>query len=150
MRRVTHPTGNVWLDISKKNDMHFIYAFFFENAGKVHVKVGQSTRPYKRLGEISNGSPFPVSEAVFCLAGSKGEARSFEERVRARLNDRRTRGEWYVFEKDQGKEFASIIRVAFAEATGRKLQWKGIDIEEFCKVQAAYAEKFHNRRIHAR
>lgn len=148
MRRLRQPTGNVWIDISKSNDMHFVYAFFFENGDKVHVKVGQSTKPYRRLSDIVCGCPFQVSQAVFCHAGSKSEARTFEERVKLRLSDRRTRGEWYVFDRDDGKEFSSIIKVVFAESTGRKLKWTPIDLEKFYREQAEAAKQFHNRKMH--
>lgn len=146
MRRIARPTGNLFLDISKRNDMHFIYAFFFENGDDVHVKIGQSTRPYRRLAEIVHGSPFPVSQAVYCHIGGKLLARSFEERVRHALKDRRTRGEWYVFDKVEGRAFSAIIQATFTKCTGRDLKWAVIDLDSFTSEQARAAEKFLGRR----
>lgn len=146
MRRVTRPTGNLLLDISKQNDMHFVYAFFFQNGDDVHVKVGESTKPYRRLADIVHGSPFPVSQAVFCHIGGKSLARSFEETIRAEMGDRRTRGEWYVFDKSEGKAFAAKVAEVYAKCSGRLLKWTVIDLEKFQLEQAQMSEKFAGRR----
>jgi hypothetical protein len=111
--------------------MHFVYAFFFENGYSIHVKVGESTKPYDRLKDITCGSPFHVAQAVFCHAGGKQVARKFEALVKRSLTEFRTRGEWYAFRKEDAGTFRACMAVAFAKATGRDLKWTKIDIDAF-------------------
>ena len=144
-----HPR-NIMMEISKRNDMHFVYAFFFQFGDNVHVKVGESTTPYRRLGDIVHGSPFPVTQAVFCHAGPKSVARAFEELVRHALAHARTRGEWYVFHRDAGAEFRAAIATAFAKATGRTLRWTKIDLVEFAAENAEASGRWHGREFHVK
>lgn len=146
MRRVNRPTGNLFLDIHKRNEMYFAYAFFFENGDDVHVKVGISTVPYRRLKDIIHGSPFPISQAVYCHAGSKSVGREFEERVRRAMSERRTRGEWYVFHRSEGPEFRAAIGIAFAKATGRILKWSKVDLDAVRMEGKIASSKWHGRR----
>lgn len=147
MKTIHRPTGNQYLDITKRNDMHFIYAFFFENGDDVHIKVGQSTTPYKRLSAIVNGSPFPVAQAVFSHCGSKSMAREFEEAVRRALGGRRTRGEWYVFARAEAPEFRAVMAATYAKTTGRQLKWSKIDLDAFTAQQAVASNRFHGRYL---
>lgn len=147
---ITRHARNVNFEISKRNDMHFVYAFFFENGDNVHVKVGETTTPYRRLATVAYGSPFPISQAVYCHAGSKSVARTFEETVRKALGYARTRGEWYVFRKDDGSAFRTAIAVAFAKSTGRILKWSKMDLDQFEKENAEAAAKWHGRTFHAK
>lgn len=123
--------GNKVLEISRANDMHFVYAFFFVNGESIHIKVGQSVSPYKRLQEILHGSPFPVQEAIFCHIGSKSMAYAFESYVRHALNHRRTRGEWYLFTKQDAAEFRSTVAEAYRGCSGRELKWSKVNMDEF-------------------
>ena len=125
--------------------MHFVYAFFFESGDDMHIKVGQSTTPYKRLQAITNGSPFPVTMAVYCHCGSKGLARSFERMVAYELRGLRTRGEWYVLPKTEGKIFRDVAMICFAKATGRSLKWQKIDLDAYRADQVAASTKWQGR-----
>lgn len=146
MRRLNRPTGNIFLDISKQNDMYFVYAFFFESGEDILVKIGISTVPYKRLKGVIHGSPFPISQAVYCHAGSRAVARQFEERVRHAMSGRRTRGEWYAFKPEEGKVFRAGIAVAFAKSVGKPLQWTKIDIESVMSEGREDASRWQRRR----
>lgn len=128
--------GNTLLGAQRLGEMHFIYAFFFENGADIHVKVGESTKPYERLKSICCGSPFQVAQAVFCHAGGKRVARKFESLVAQSLGDFRTRGEWYSFKKEDAVTFRGCIAVAFAKATGRSLKWTKVDMQEFARDMA--------------
>lgn len=141
MTKIYRPTGNRFLDITKQNDMYFIYAFFFENGDHVHIKIGQSTKPYIRLSSIVQGSPFPVTQAVYAHCGSKAIASSFEKGIKSALADRRTRGEWYVFQRSEASEFRIVMAHTFARCTGRQLKWVKIDMEKFGKDQLSGASK---------
>jgi hypothetical protein len=124
-------SGNAALDIHHLDEMHFIYAFFFENGDDIYVKVGESVKPYMRLEAIVSGSPFRVSQAVFCHAGGKSVARKFEALVKKALSSFRTRGEWYAFKKEDSATFRAGMAASFAKATGRTLKWTRIDMAEF-------------------
>lgn len=123
--------GNTAIEIHRLDEMHFIYAFFFENGDDIYVKVGESVKPYRRLEAVSAGSPFHVTQAVFCHAGSKSVARKFEALVKAELSGFRTRGEWYVFRKEQASVFRAVMAASFAKATGMRLKWTKVDIQKF-------------------
>lgn len=140
-----HPRGII-RDLSKAMDMHFVYAFFFEFGDNVHVKVGESRTPYKRMGQIAQHSPFPLSAAVFTHIGGFALARRFELRLMDRLADRRTRGEWYCFPKQDGKAFSQVIAVVYMECTGRKLKWTNVDLTEYRAEQLEAAKKWKGSR----
>lgn len=132
-------SGNRLLDISKTNDMYFVYAFFFENGDDIHVKVGISSKPFQRLKSIVQGSPFPVAQAVYTHAGSKSIAHSFEMFVKNAIPAKRTRGEWYMFSRKDGVAFRDIMATCYAKSTGRPLKWSKIDLDDFhqsCKDDA--------------
>lgn len=132
--------------LSKMTEMHFVYAFFFEYKGEVFVKVGQSAVPYKRLDAITHGCPFPLSQAVFVQIGGSSHAKSFELRMKRELEEYRTRGEWYCFDKSDGAKFNEAVREVYAKITGRRLVWSKVDIREYFERQAQAAEKWQGRR----
>lgn len=123
--------GNTALGVHRLDEMHFVYAFFFENGEDIYIKVGESVKPYERLKAVSVGTPFTVSQAVFCHAGGKRVARKFEALVREALTPFRTRGEWYCLRKENSELFRACMKASFAKATGRKLAWSKIDLAEF-------------------
>lgn len=109
--------------------MNAIYAAFFEFDGFVHIKVGRSITPYKRVLAISQGCPFELSKAAFCYVGSQAVAMSIESHVLERLSAYRTRGEWYRFRLDDGKLFSEQMKLAFTKVTGRQIKWTSLDVE---------------------
>lgn len=109
--------------------MHAIYAAFFDFRDVVFIKVGRSSKPYHRVMDVAGGCPHVLSAAVFAHAGSLGIAQSIEAFLQHALSEHRTRGEWFMFPKDEGSKFADAIGKAFAKATGRPLKWTKMDVE---------------------
>jgi len=140
-----HKRG-VLTDLSNAMDMHFIYAFFFEFGDNVHVKVGESRVPYKRMREIAQNCPFPLSAAVFSHIGGFQVARRFEMRVMHCLADRRTRGEWYCFPKADGKAFSAAMARVYMECTAKRLKWTNVDLTEYRAEQLEAAKKWKTGR----
>lgn len=132
--------------LSKMTEMLFVYAFFFEYGDEVFVKVGQSAKPHRRLGEVANGCPFPLSQAVYTQIGSASIAKSFELRMKVALARFRTRGEWYVFNKAQGGEFSVAANIVYMKVSARKLAWSEVDLQAYTEEQAAASRKWQNRR----
>lgn len=143
---MTKKPPGILQSLSKMTEMHFIYAFFFEYKDEVFVKIGQSAVPYKRLNAVSQGCPFPLSQAVFAQIGGESHAKTFELRMKNELSECRTRGEWYCMHKSEGARFNVAIRKVFMQITGRTLAWSKIDVEVYLERQAQAAEKWQNRR----
>jgi len=140
-RESRHPRG-VLNELSRSMEMHFVYAFFFEFGDNVHVKVGESRVPYKRMQEIAQGCPFPIAAAVFSHIGGFPLARRFEMRFMNTMNHRRTRGEWYCFPKEEGVEFRQAIARVYSECTARPLKWTSIELDEYRAEQLEAAKKW--------
>lgn len=107
--------------------MHGVYAAFFEFRDSVLIKIGRSSRPYRRLQQVTAGSPFELTQAVFCHVGGLAAASSIEARAAHKLAKYRTRGEWYLFDRSEGRIFNELFNVAYSEVTGRPLKWTKVD-----------------------
>lgn len=135
------------LELTKANDMHFVYSAFAEDGSIVYVKVGQSVKPFSRIKALLTGCPFEIKRAVFCHAGSKRVAEGIEASVKHQLGAFRTRGEWYKFQKDQGSAFSEGMKFCFKRITGRDLIWSPIDMSEVRRLgYEATCEKFGTRK----
>lgn len=110
--------------------MHAVYAAFFDFREFVFIKVGRSAKPYKRVMDVAMGCPLVLSAAVFAHVGDLGKAQSIEARCQSALAEHRSRGEWFVFPKDDGSKFASVMAEAFAKVTARPLRWNKMDVEK--------------------
>lgn len=138
---MTRHQRNLHHEISKKNDMHFVYMLFFEFGEHVIVKVGESMTPYRRAKEIACQAPFVLKQAVFAHAGVKSKALSFERMVKAAMRDHSTRGEWYAFRREDAADFRAKINYLYAKAVGYALQWTKIDMQELRADLAAWNAK---------
>lgn len=135
------------LDLTKANDMHFVYAAFAEDETWVYAKVGQSVKPFARIQNLITGCPFPLKKAVFCHAGSKKLAEGVEASVKHQLSAFRTRGEWYRFQRDQGSVFSTGVQVCFRRITGRDLIWTPMDVKEITRAgYEGISAKFRTKR----
>lgn len=78
---------------------HYVYlGFAEENGGRIHVKVGRSSSPYKRFLQICNTSPLPISLFRFVKIPHYEECKVAERLLHRIFKDFRTNGEWYVFD----------------------------------------------------
>ena len=126
-----------------KYDMHFVYAAFANFEDRVIVKVGRSMTPHSRITQVHVNSPFEIKQAVFAHIGSLKKANKFERLVQNRFANFRTRGEWYLFSRDQSSEFNDGIRQCFHEAACFRLKWTIMNIEA---MKAAILEKVKKYR----
>ena len=131
------------LDITKANDMQFVYCAFCEEGDDVYVKIGRSSKPFQRLGDISTYCPFVIKRAVYASVGSLSLAESIERLCMHELKQFRLRGEWYKFKKNQGKEFTSIFHAIYRRKTKRELRWTHVDMDLLRdSVRAAAAKAY--------
>lgn len=119
---------DIYREIQKRESMQFVYAAFFDDRGDVYVKLGRSGTPYKRILQVASTSPFQLSKAVFSCVGSVKLAESIESYAKHRMDDQRTRGEWYRFGKSDGQVFSLAMQIIYAKVTGRQLKWTVVDV----------------------
>lgn len=142
---------SVHYEVMKRCQLDFVYAAFFPiDNGRVLVKFGRSQRPYARVKQIAENSPYELKQAVFTQAGDKAISTAIEKAMFYRLSKFRTRGEWYEFGGDEGSMFALSIKEIFAKITGRQLKWSSIDVSALREEGRIAAAKFHGRILHER
>ena len=133
-------------DLRKANEMHAIYAAFFDLEDKVIVKVGRSAMPYRRIVEVASGCPFEISAAAFCHVGSLSKAQSIESYLQHDLAPYRTRGEWFMFPAKEGSIFSRAMISAHGKATGKPLKWAVVDTDAIQQEMLSAFKAWHGGR----
>lgn len=121
-----------------KVDGFCIYAAFAPiDDNFAYIKVGISTTPLARIYTIHCNNAEPIDAALWAHVGSKAAALSVEKRIHRQLAAYKTRGEWLRMKLDDPQQkqiFHATCRASFALATGRKIEWRKVTIEQVRKT----------------
>ena len=127
----------------------YLYALVAPAEGSLcHFKIGISTDPLKRFSSIQTGCPVPISEMIYVEMGLAEVARLAEKELHARFSERRTTGEWFIFDtaKPADKQaFNGTMREVMAHYLGSEWRWSRISAARVAEVarreQAAATRK---------
>ena len=136
-------------------DRWFLYTAFFDTGDYGVVKVGISRIPFKRLGQVHSGCPFPLEAAQFVAVGSGVIARRIERALQTSWTGRRLRGEWYRFDfadPHAKQAFHRGTRDCYAAHVGRLLEWTKVDVEKVIESvsQPTYDRNSYRQRTVSR
>lgn len=112
-------------------DAWFVYAALADTGRPVFlVKVGVSCLPLKRIAQVHMSSPHPITAAMWAMVGGKSEAMRAEARIKKAFSDRRTRGEWFEFDKTSQADkdrFNFTVRSMCASVAAFKPSWHRVE-----------------------
>lgn len=93
------------------------------------VKIGVSSTPYERYGQLLPGIPFD-SIMKYALVGFKSKTYKLESTLHKIFAGHHTRGEWFKFSMADKEEFHKTLMAAYTAVTKLPIQWKRILPEE--------------------
>lgn len=102
----------------------FVYAMICEEAQAIHIKIGMSIDPIKRLHAIRGSSALTPRVLATVAVPSKDMARRLESSLHFGLDRWRTSGEWFRFTKDDKSAFNAISAAVLASYSSPSMQLK--------------------------
>ena len=102
-----------------------VYIGHFPSPYGLHLKFGLSAAPVIRLWGVHCNSAFALESYSWAWVSDRKVAAAAERRVRDAYPEQRTRGEWFLFQRDKAAVDAEI-RAMLADLAPKftKLNWK--------------------------
>jgi Meiotically Up-regulated Gene 113 (MUG113) protein len=102
---IFHPNGRI--------RGSYVYMLMCQNSDGIHIKVGLSNDPLKRLASLMTACPIPPGILATAELPNRKKALNFEQELHCILAPWRGVGEWFLFDESDKAEFnASIQRAA--------------------------------------
>lgn len=103
----------------KYRDVTFLYVIYCEHRDGVHIKIGISKNPQKRLKQLQTGniSTLKLFRTLTCF--SKFQAAIIEKHLHNRFSDKRSNGEWFHYDKEMKQYFDKYFDLLAPDSRAR-------------------------------
>lgn len=126
----------------------FVYMLLCQQGGPIHVKIGLSDDPFKRLSALRNTCAVTPRRFAVTSVPSRLMAKRLEAALHKELSPWRKHGEWFEFTPEEKADFNRGWQVVFARQQrnmrGYPLKWEHLSVAEI--VKAAEARKNASQR----
>jgi len=94
--------------------------------GSIAVKIGYTRNPSKRYSSLLCAMPFE-SVMKWAPIGVHYVAKKFESYLHQVFSDHHTRGEWFLFSREEGRDLTEKVNSEFSDIFSESPNWYEID-----------------------
>lgn len=125
----------------------FVYMMLCADGNRIHVKIGQSRRPFKRLLELHNTNPLDIELMAITQLSDYEIALRLERELHRALQKWRTNGEWFMFAPEDKPQFNQILAIVATKVSPSfRLKWTKVNAQAV--VTQAMQRRIAGRRRH--
>lgn len=129
----------------------YVYMAMCADGDQIHIKIGMSQDPQKRIVALANNSPLVIECLAIVSLQSRQRAAKLERDLHDALAKWRTNGEWFKFSTSDKAEFNRLQGTALDkyQSPSRKLKWAKLNVREIMKSARArqrYAQSIWGTR----